>query len=65
MVSKKTSTAAFTVQRLSLKDRIDSASTTEQLAVLYPVYDEVVSSHRQAITATGELAFLTDDMLSV
>ena len=42
---------------------IGRASTTEHLAALDLVYDGVVSSHREAITATGELDPITEDML--
>ncbi len=39
------------------------ASTQEHLAALDLVYDGVVSSHREAISATGELDPITEDML--
>ncbi|PYI37287.1 DNA starvation/stationary phase protection protein [Arthrobacter psychrolactophilus] len=39
------------------------ASTLEHLAALDRVYDGVVSSHRDAITVTGELDPVTEDML--
>lgn len=42
---------------------IGRASTTEHLAALDLVYDGVVSSHRGAIAATGELDPITEDML--
>ncbi|WP_104092103.1 Dps family protein [Arthrobacter sp. GMC3] len=42
---------------------IGRASTTEHLSALDIVYDGVVSSHRDAITATGELDPVTEDML--
>lgn len=39
------------------------AATLEHLAALDRVYDGVVSSHRDAIAATGELDPVTEDML--
>ncbi|POH57287.1 Dps family protein [Arthrobacter glacialis] len=42
---------------------IGRASTTEHLAALDLVYDGVVSSHRDAIAATGDLDPITEDML--
>lgn len=42
---------------------IGRASTTEHLAALDLVYDGVVSSHREAITATGAIDPITEDML--
>lgn len=42
---------------------IGRASTTEHLAALDVVYDGVISSHRDAISATGELDPITEDML--
>ncbi|POH57281.1 Dps family protein [Arthrobacter glacialis] len=42
---------------------IGRASTTEHLAALDIVYDGIISSHRDAIAATGELDPITEDML--
>lgn len=42
---------------------IGRASTTEHLAALDIVYDGIISSHREAISATGELDPITEDML--
>lgn len=42
---------------------VGRASTTEHLAALDLVYDGVMSSHRDAIAATGELDPITEDML--
>lgn len=42
---------------------VGRASTTEHLAALDIVYDGVVSSHRDAIAATGDLDPITEDML--
>ncbi|MDJ0317478.1 MULTISPECIES: Dps family protein [Arthrobacter] len=42
---------------------IGRATTTEHLAALDIVYDGVVSSHREAIAAVGELDPITEDML--
>lgn len=42
---------------------IGRASTTEHLAALDLVYDGIISSHREAIAATGELDPITEDML--
>jgi starvation-inducible DNA-binding protein len=42
---------------------IGRASTTEHLAALDTVYDGIISSHREAITVTGELDPITEDML--
>ena len=52
------------VQERSWNDySIGRASTIEHLAALDIVYDGVVSSHREAITSTGELDPITEDML--
>lgn len=42
---------------------IGRATTTEHLAALDIVYDGVISSHRDAIAATGEVDPVTEDML--
>lgn len=42
---------------------VGRASTMEHLAALDVVYDGLVSSHREAIAATGELDPITEDML--
>lgn len=42
---------------------IGRASTMEHLAALDIVYDGVISSHRKAIAATGELDPITEDIL--
>lgn len=42
---------------------IGRASTAEHLAALDSVYDGIISSHRDAIAATGELDPITEDML--
>ncbi|WP_288026554.1 DNA starvation/stationary phase protection protein [Arthrobacter sp.] len=42
---------------------VGRAGTAEHLAALDLVYDGLISSHREAITATGELDPVTEDML--
>ncbi|POH57834.1 Dps family protein [Arthrobacter glacialis] len=42
---------------------IARAATTEHLAALDLVYEGIISSHRDAITATGELDPITEDIL--